>query len=295
MATPSPRPARPGKGEGTRLLPYLLIAPSLIFLTALFFVPLIETVGIAFRTGAGWNLDNFARMAGDINFSDAVFDTFSIVVVVVPLQLALALGMAMMLRHLRRGRDLVLWIWSIPLGISDLAAGLVWLAILNDQGYLNSLLFRLGLVAGPQSWLTYETPTALFVAIVVAEAWRATAIVLVVIVAGVQLLPAEYNEAADVFGATPWQRFTRITLPLLKPSIQTALILRTVLAFEMFALVLSLGGRNFPVLVSEAYQWQYANEDTGVAAAYAIVVMLVSLAATAFYLVALRTPREQLP
>ncbi len=274
-------------------LPYLLLAPSLIFLGALFFVPLVETLAIAFTNGQGWGMGNFARMVGDLNFSDALLNTFSIVLVVVPLQLALALGMAMMLRHLHRGRDIVLWIWSIPLGISDLAAGLVWLAILNDQGYLNSLLFRLGLIAGPQAWLTYETPTALFAAIVFAEIWRATAIVLVIVVAGVQLLPREYGEAADVFGASPWRRFIRITLPLLKPSIQTALILRTVLAFEMFALVISLGGRNFPVLVSEAYQWQYGNQDTGVAAAYAVVVMLISLAATLLYLRLLRTPREQ--
>jgi multiple sugar transport system permease protein len=278
----------------SRLIPYLLLLPSLLFLTALFFVPLVQTVALAFHGGDAFGLANFTRMASDLNFGDAVLNTFSIVLVVVPLQLAIALGMAMMLRHLKRGRDIVLWIWSIPLGISDLAAGLVWLAILTDQGYLNTLLFRLGLIDGPQSWLTYETPTALFVAIIVAEAWRATAIALVIVVAGVQLLPREYGEAADVFGATPWQRFTRVTLPLLKPSIQTALILRTVLAFEMFALVISLGGRNFPVLVSEAYQWQYVNQDTGVAAAYAIVVMLISLAATLVYLRVLRTPREQL-
>jgi multiple sugar transport system permease protein len=187
----------------------------------------------------------------------------------------------------------VLWIWSIPLGISDLAAGLVWLAILTDRGYLNSVLNGLGLIKGPESWLSYETPVALLAAIVVAEAWRATAIVLVILVAGVQLVPKEYGEAADVFGATPWQRFTRIMLPLLKPSIQTALILRTVLAFEMFAIVLSLGGRNFPVLVSEAFNWQYNNQDFGVAAAYAVVVMAVSLAATMVYIHVLRTPAEQ--
>ena len=69
-----------------------------------------------------------------------------------------------------------------------------------------------------------------------------------------------------------------------KPSIQTALILRTVLAFEMFAVVLSIGGRNFPVLVSEAFVWQHNNQDYGVAAAYAVIVMGVSLAATLVYL-----------
>jgi multiple sugar transport system permease protein len=276
-----------------RHVPYLLIAPSLIFLTVLFLVPLGQTIALAFQADGGWSTANFSRMANDLNFSDAVANTFEIVVIVVPLQLCVALGMAMMLRHVQRGRDIVLWIWSIPLGISDLAAGLVWLAILTDRGYLNTVLNGLGLIDGPESWLSYETPVTLLAAIVIAEAWRATAIVLVILVAGVQLVPKEYGEAADVFGATPWQRFTRIMLPLLKPSIQTALILRTVLAFEMFAIVLSLGGRNFPVLVSEAFNWQYNNQDFGVAAAYAVVVMVVSLAATMVYIRVLRTPPEQ--
>jgi len=276
-----------------RFIPYLLIAPSLGFLTVLFFVPLVQTIALAFQADGGWSGANFARMAGDLNFTDAVVNTFEIVVIVVPLQLLLALAMAMMLQHVRGGRDIVLWIWSIPLGISDLAAGLVWLAILTDKGYLNTVLLRLGVLSGPQSWLSYETPATLLAAIVVAELWRATAIVLVILVAGVQLIPKEYGEAADVFGATPWQRFTRVTLPLLRPSIQTALILRTVLAFEMFAIVLSIGGRNFPVLVSEAFNWQYNQQDFGVAAAYAVIVMGVSLAATLIYLWALRTPAAQ--
>ena len=276
-----------------RVIPYLLIAPSLAFLTVLFFVPLVETVALAFQADGAWSAVNFARMVGDLNFTDAVVNTFEIVVIVVPLQLLLALAMAMMLQHVRGGRDIVLWIWSIPLGISDLAAGLLWLAILTDKGYLNTVLLRLGVLSGPQSWLSYETPATLFAAIVVAELWRATAIVLVILVAGVQLIPKEYAEAAGVFGATPWQTFTRVTLPLLKPSIQTALILRTVLAFEMFAIVLSIGGRNFPVLVSEAFNWQYNQQDFGVAAAYAVIVMGISLAATLVYLRVLRTPAAQ--
>ena len=276
-----------------RYIPYLLIAPSLGFLTVLFFVPLAQTIALAFQADGIWSTENFARMAVDFNFTDAVVNTFEIVIIVVPLQLLLALAMAMMLQHVRAGRDIVLWIWSIPLGISDLAAGLVWLAILTDKGYLNTVLLALGVLSGPQSWLTYETPATLLAAIVVAELWRATAIVLVILVSGVQLIPKEYGEAAEVFGATPWQRFTRVTLPLLRPSIQTALILRTVLAFEMFAIVLSIGGRNFPVLVSEAFNWQYNQQDFGVAAAYAVIVMGVSLAATLVYLRVLRTPAEQ--
>jgi len=277
-----------------RLVPYLLIAPSLLFLLLLFFVPLIQTVALAFQTDAGLGFGKFGQMLGDLDFITAIKDTFGLVIVVVPLQLALALGMAMMLRKIRSGRDLVLWIWTIPLGISDLAAGLVWLSILTERGYLNTILFHLRLIPRPESWLTYETPTALFFAIVIAELWRATAIVFVILVAGVQLVPAEYEEAASVFGATAWQRFRRVTLPLLRPSIQTALILRTVLAFETFAVVLAIGGTNFPVLISQAFIWENQNQDYGVAAAYAVLIMAITLAATLFYLIALR-PRAGEP
>jgi len=279
--------------RGSRALPYLLIAPATIFLAVLFLVPLVQTVALAFQARGAWSFANFTRMADDLNFPDAVVNSFRLVALAVPVQFCLALGMAMMLRHVRRGRDILLWIWSIPLGISDLAAGVVWLAILTDQGYLNTVLFHLGVIDAPVSWLTYETPVALFFAVAVAEIWRATAIVLLILVAGVQVLPKEYGEAAAVFGASPWRGFVSVTLPLLKPSIQTALILRTVLAFEAFAVVLAIGGNNFPVLVSEAYHWQHFNQDTGIAAAYAIVVMVISIAATLVYLAILRTPTEQ--
>jgi multiple sugar transport system permease protein len=272
------------------LRPYLLIAPSVAFLLLLFIVPLVQTVALAFDTPSGPGTGNFVQMLTDLDFGDAVRNSFMLVLCVVPLQLAAALGMSMMLRHVRWGRDLVLWIWTIPLGISDLAAGLVWLAILTDKGYLNTVLFKLGVIPAPQSWLTYETPGALFVGILIAELWRATAIVFVILVAGVQLIPREYEEAASVFGATAWQRFRRVTLPLLRSSIQTALILRTVLAFEAFAVVLAIGGRNFPVLVSQAFVWQYHNQNYNVAACYAVLVMLVSLAATLVVIVGLRSP-----
>ncbi|MBM1174820.1 carbohydrate ABC transporter permease [Microvirga arabica] len=279
----------------TSWIPYALIAPSVIFLGALFLVPLVQTIWLSFSAGDGFSLGNYQRMASDLNFSLAVRNTFLLTLVVVPLQVVLALAMATMVTKLDKGRDLVLWVLTIPLGISDLAAGLAWLALLQNTGYLNSALYALGLIQGPVGWLSQETPWALFFAIVLAELWRATAIVLVILIAGLQLIPKEFSEAAEIFGAKPWTRFTRITLPLLKPSLQSALILRTVLAFEVFAVVYALGGRNFPVLAGEAYVWQNDNQNYGVAAAYAVLIMAISLAATAVYLRALRTRPEQLP
>jgi multiple sugar transport system permease protein len=276
-------------------IPYALIAPSVVFLGALFIVPLVQTIWLSFAGSAGPSLENYQKMAGDLNFSLAIRNTFLLTIVVVPLQVVLALGMATMVSKLDKGRDLVLWVLTIPLGISDLAAGLAWLSLLQNTGYLNSALYALGFIQGPVGWLSQETPWALFFAIVLAEIWRATAIVLVILIAGLQLIPKEFSEAAEVFGAGAWTRFRRITLPLLKPSLQSALILRTVLAFEVFAVVYALGGRNFPVLAGEAYTWQNENQNYGVAASYAVLIMAISLAATAVYLRVLKTRPEQLP
>ncbi len=275
--------------------PYALIAPSVAFLAALWLVPWVQTIWLSFSSGDGLSLANYERMGGDLNFALAIQNTFLLTLVVVPIQLALALTMAVMVSKLEKGRDLALWILTIPLGISDLAAGLAWLSILQNSGYLNSALYGLGVIQGPVGWLSQETPWALFLAIVLAEVWRATAIVLVILIAGFQLIPKEFGEAAEIFGARPWTRFRQITLPLLKPSIQSALILRTVLAFEVFAVVYALGGRNFPVLAGEAYTWQNENQNYGVAAAYAVLIMAISLAATAVYLRALKVDPERLP
>jgi multiple sugar transport system permease protein len=281
--------------QQSRFVPYLLIAPATLFLTLLFVVPLVQTLALAFSESGTPSLGNVTKMAGDLNFGLSIRNTFLLVLTVIPLQLGLALAMSMMLQKISRGRDLVLWIWSIPLGISDLAAGLVWLSILQDRGYLNSLLFAAGIIEGPTNWLSYEHPISLFVGVVLAEIWRATAIVLVILVAGLQLIPAEYAEAAEIFGARPWTRFCKITLPLLKPSIQSALILRTVLAFEVFAVVYALSGRNYPVIVGEAYAWQQVNQNNGVAAAYAMLVMAISLVTTLVYLRVLRVRPETQP
>jgi len=216
------------------------------------------------------------------------------VVITVPLQLVLALAMAMLLQGIQRGRDLVLYIWTIPLGVSDLAAGLVWLAIFTDRGYLNSFLSFLGILERPTSWLSYETPAVLFLAVVVAEVWRATAIMFVILVAGLQLIPKEYGEAAEVFGANAWRRFWKVTLPLLKPSLQVALILRTIAAFGVFSVALALGGRNVPILAGEAYYWYNAYRNPAIAAAYAVIIMAISILITIVYLRLLRSRQEEI-
>ena len=277
----------------SRVLPYLLLLPATVFLALFFLYPFVLVAWQSFATEEGVLTSKyFTKMYKHWKFDKALTNTFLLVLAVVPIQLALALLMATLVSKMKSGREMILYIWTIPLGISDLAAGLIWLAIFEQTGFLNSILYSLGLIDQQIPFLGYQNKTMIFVAVMIAEVWRATAIMLVILVAGIGLIPKEYYEAAEVFGASRWKQFTRVTIPLLKPSLQTALILRVILAFEVFAVVIALGGTNLPILMGEVYRWQFELRDSHVAAAYAMVILAVSIAFTLLFMWLLRTPEE---
>lgn len=147
------------------------------------------------------------------------------------------------------------------------------------------------MIEKPVNLLTFQNPGIVFLAIMLAEIWRATAIMLVILVAGIGLIPKEYYEAAEVFGASKWKQFLRITLPLLRPSLQTALVLRVILAFEIFAVVAALGGTLFPVLMGETYAYQFDLLNSGAAAAMALIILAISIGFTLIILRILRVPK----
>jgi multiple sugar transport system permease protein len=274
-----------------RALPYLLLLPATAFLCVFFLYPFVLVAIESLTRDGAYTLQNFQQMASHWKFGVTVRNTLLLAAVVVPIQLALSLTMASVVTKLTTGRGAILYIFAIPLGISDLAAGLIWLAIFEQSGFLNSALSGLGVIEQPVLFLSYQNPTVIFIAIALAEIWRATAIMMVILVAGMGLIPKEYGEAAEVFGATRWQRFRRVTLPMLRPSLQTALILRVILAFEVFAVVIALGGTNFPVLMEQTFQWQFVLQDRGVAAAYAMVILGISVAFTILILRLLHIPK----
>ncbi|MFJ8582599.1 carbohydrate ABC transporter permease [Micromonospora sp. NPDC093277] len=270
--------------------PVLLIAPSMVFLTALFAWPMVVGVTQAFSGEQGATLAYVQRMLDDPYLWPAVRNTVLLIVVLIPLQFAFALAMALLLRARPKFSGVYFYVWVLPLAISDLAAGLVWLSIFTDHGYLNSVLDMVGVDS--YAWLSYENPTSVFVAVLVAELWRATSLVLVIIVAGLQGIPRDYDEAASVFGATYWQRLRWVILPQLRPSLQVAMILRTILALQTFAVAQALAGRDFPLLVGETYHWYYSLQNPNVAAAIALVVLAVSMVTAIAYLRLLRDRTE---
>jgi multiple sugar transport system permease protein len=291
VAQPVPLGRRLRRWEG---LPYVLILPTVAYLGLFFAWPMVQAFELAFRIDDNWTLAPFRTMYNDLNFNPALTFTLLLVGVIVPIQFVLALVMALIANSKLHGRGLFLAIFILPLAISDLAAGLVWQAILTERGYLNTLLTKVGIIDQDYIWLDPTKPNNLLIAVVVAELWRSTAFVMVIFLAGLQGIPHEYTEAAEVFGAGFFQRVRQVILPMLKPSIQVALLFRIIFAFEAFAVVIAITGRAKTTLATEAWRWQAEYFDSHVAAAYSSLILVLSLISAGFVIFLLRTPRAQM-
>ncbi len=289
----TPFPATIFRSEAA--LPLGLLAPTLIFLALLILLPVAQAVLLSFKAADGsLGLDAYRRMVNDVAFVESFRNTVLLLIALVPIQMGLALAMALLINSRFRGHGIFLYIFALPLAISDLAAGIVWLSIFTENGYLNGVLQGLGLIREPVAYLSYENLQYIFMAVVVAESWRATAIVLVILLAGLQVIPREFFEAAELFGANRWRRTLQVVLPMLKPSLQSALIIRTIFAFQTFAVVLALAGRQLPVLGYEAYDWYYNNRNESVAAAFAALILVLTISITIVYLRLLRVREAEL-
>jgi len=227
---PSPaRRRRPG------WVPYVLLAPSVVYLVVFFIVPLLQGLRLAFTgTDGTWGLATVHQMLNDPGFWSSVWNTLIMLAIIVPVQLVLALAMSLMVNAKLRGSGFWFYLYMLPLGISDLTSGIIWYSIFTQQGWLNSILQDLGLIHHPFIWLSYQHQLLIIATIVVAEAWRSTSIIVIILVGGLQAIPKEYSEAADVFYATPWQKLWHVTLPGIMGVIILLLILR-------LGLILSVG------------------------------------------------------
>ncbi len=227
-------------------------------------------------------------------FGPALRTTLLLMVIIIPIQFVLAMIMSLVIQARLKGHTSWLYIYAIPLGVSDLAVGIVFFAIFTQNGFLNSILEGVGIIDSPATFLSADTKGWIIVAIIVAEVWRATSIVMIILVSGLQAISREVLEAAELFGANLWRRVRYIILPLLRPSIQVALILRTILALQVFAVVIVLsGGDVVTVLTNETFRQYDEIRNSNVAAAYAVFILLLSMISAVAYLYTLRTQEEK--
>lgn len=276
-------------------MPYLLVLPSTLFLMLFFGYPMVSGLGMSARNDeGGFTWANLSAVFNDFQFGPALRTTILLAIIMLPLQFVIGLAMALVVNSRIRGAGFFLYVYAVPIAVSEVAAGIVWTAMLTQNGYLNSILQHLGILNEPYLFTAAENKKAVFISVLIAEMWRSTAIVSVMLVSGLQSIPHEYHEAAEVFGASPFKRLIKVTLPMLKGTIQAALIIRAVLALQAFAVVSIVGGAGVTTLANESYKQYvtYGNERN--AAVLAGLVLGMALLTVAILLSALRTdPQER--
>ncbi len=273
-----------------KYIPYLLCAPAIIYLAIFIGYPLLQAFILAFsKPGYSFTLENFVNVISSRGFKEAFSNTLLISGIVIPLQLSFALTLAIFVNKRFKGYMFLIYIITIPLALSEITAGLMSYSIFSSMGFLNKLLINLNIISTPIYFFGYIYKFRELIVIILSELWRATPLVFVILLAGLQSIDREYMEAAEVDGATSWQKFTKITLPLLKPSLLSALLLRTTFAFQVFGNIWILVGRDIPVLAGEAYYWQTEIRNSNIASTYAIIIATITLIFAFFYIKTLRS------
>jgi trehalose/maltose transport system permease protein len=234
--------------RGTRLqrrqtrLAWLMLAPALAVVAFVAIYPLGRTIYQSFTDQqflAGIEptrfvgLDNYRDLIHDTVFRDAVVVTVKFTVVTVILEFVLGMIIALVVNSGFRGRGVMRAVMLVPWAIPTVISAQMWKWMYDDVfGVLNDGLTRLHIIDEPVAWIS-EPSTALW-AVAAVDIWKTTPFVALLLLAGLQVIPGELYEAADVDGVSKWHQFWRITMPLLKPAILVALIFRTLDALRVF-------------------------------------------------------------
>jgi len=273
-----------------RLWVLLLLAPTLVGLVFGAFGSVLATIGISLFK---WDLltppvyvglDNYKALATDDLFSKSLNNTISFSLIYVPLVIIFSLAIALLLNRKIKGVSFFRVIYFLPVISSAVSVGLVWLWIYSrDTGLLNYLIVGLG--GSPVRWLSPQN--ALF-SVIIVNVWGAVGEGMIIFLAGLQAIPKDYYEAAQVDGAREWHLFRYITLPLITPSIFFQTIISTINAFQAFEFiyVLTRSGNNSsttPTLVYSIYRNGFNYFRMGDASAQAIVLAAIIFVFTLIY------------
>jgi len=261
----------------------LLIAPTLAVLLALSIYPLFYSVKVSLQTGSGeavrWGVANFARLASDTFFLSALAHTFIYAAIALTFEFLLGLGLAVLLDRPLRGRSLFRSALLIPMMLPPVVVGVVWRLMLNpDFGAVNGTLKGAGVNTAALTWTA--SPLLAFASVIAVDIWQWTPFMFLVLLAGLQAIPQEPYEAALIDGSSAWQTFRHVTLPLLKPAILIALLLRTMDLLRVFdqIFILTQGWPGFSteMVILYIYRTAFRFFDFGYAAAMSFVLLLLT-------------------
>ena len=284
------RSARPAgrRHAGNTLVGWSFILPHFLGFAGFTLIPVLATFGLAFMKWNSYNppewvgLDNFRRMLRSENFWTALQNTFVYGLGHVPLTMACSLGLAVVLNTKLRGVGFFRTAAFFPYVTSLVAVAIVWNMLFSPTvGPINQMLHAVG-IAHPPGWTTSSTWA--MPAVIITSVWRDMGYYMVLYLAGLQSIPAEYYEAAQVDGASRWQRFRHVTLPCLLPTTTFVMIMLTISSFKVFDLVFIMTeggpGRATLVLSQLIYREGIAEGRFGLSSAIALVLFVVVLVAT---------------
>lgn len=288
-----------------RRLALVLITPAMILTIGLILVPLVTTfvysvydANLARLDRATFiGLDHFTSWLGNRAFWQSVGRTAYFTVVSVGIEVVLGIAIAMLIEQKRKLfgwrflRIAILIPWAVP----TIVTGAMWRWIYNaDYGALNGLLLQLGIIDSYVPWLI--DPSRAMNLVILADVWHSVPFVVLIVSAALATLPDELFEAASLDGANAWQRFTRLTLPLLKPALLVVLVIRSVEAFRVFDIIyiITRGGPvNGTLVVSYlTYQRTFSDLRVGEGSALSFLVSAFTLLLAWFYIRLLYTETD---
>jgi len=261
---------------------YLFLAPALVLVGLVIFFPIVRCAGLSLTTQGGTSLGNYKKAFLDSRLGSSLWNTCIFTFFSLACELLLGLALALCLNIYFRGRSSVRAAVLIPWALPPAVMAMGWRWIFNDvYGVASDLLFRLGLTSSRVAWL--GSPGLAMFSLVVADVWKTTPFVAIILLAGLQSIPRSLYEAAAIDGAGRIRQFFMITLPLLRPYILLAVLFRGIQAFGVFDLVKVLTDGN-PGGATETislyiYDQNFRYINPGYAAALTIIVFVILFAA----------------
>lgn len=262
------------------LLGYAFLSPALILLTIFLIIPVIMVFYYAFtdyymltpdeRKFIG--IENFIKLVQDPTFIKSIWNTAKFVIWIIPVQLGLALGMALIVNKPRKGNMFYKVAFFAPVVMSLAVISILWLYLLNpNNGLLNALLNKIGI--GSQPFLT--SPKQAMYAIIMVSAWQGAGYQMLLFLGGLQNIPRDVYEAAELDGFSKFQQFRYITMPLLKPTALFILLTTLISAFKLIVqpMVMTQGGpmNSTMTMVYYIYQKGFTDRMVGYSSSIALV------------------------
>jgi len=255
------------------------LVPLLAYLLVFTLLPVLDVVRISLTDAAtgGFSLANFETLVREGEFRAAFGNTLIIALGSLTIEVLLGLVLALTLSVPVRGGGLLKSLLMLPLAIPTVVAAVMMSYLFATSGWINRILMDLGLIGRNIVWLD-GSARSLF-AVMAADCWKVTPLVMLILLAGLQSIDRQLYLAAKVDGARAWTVFRRVTLPLLMPSLTTAVIIRGIDAFRIFALALILTGENLKVIGTYAYleYTEYQNEALSAAAAVVLFALILGM------------------